>query len=166
MVFSSPPVRCDDCVFLVPVSHPLAGRLRRHASWRNLSLFLRTGILWTSWLLLFPRLSPLPLLLWSPCPFPWWSRLCGASPVSGLTQRSPGRSLGPGGCQESAATRPPPSMLLMPSPNPRSASVHSHPGGCSSVGLALRSCKILPFSPLMMLLRPFVTFIHIGDLRA
>ena len=32
-----PPPWCDDYVLLVPVSHPLAGRLHRHASWRSVS---------------------------------------------------------------------------------------------------------------------------------
>ena len=58
-----------------------------------------------------------------------------------------------GGCQERAATRPPGHRRCFCCA-PR---IHDQPGG--------RSCKILPFSPLTMLLRPFVSFIHCLRMR-
>ena len=43
-VLSFLPSRCDDCVFLATVSHPLAGRFHRHEGWRSVSSRSYVGI--------------------------------------------------------------------------------------------------------------------------
>ena len=44
------PSRCDDCVFPVPVSRPLAGRFYRYLGWRSVPSRSYVGIRWSDYI--------------------------------------------------------------------------------------------------------------------